>query len=378
VIYLDNNATTAVDPEVYDAILSSLKRDTGNPSSVHLAGRRVKERIEHGRSLVAGLIGCTPSEILFTSGGTESNNLALIGHAAARGKGHIVVSAVEHPSVLHACRHLETRGFGVSYAPVGLSGMLDPDDLRRLIKKDTFLISVMHSNNETGAIQPVGECSRIAKEHGIAFHTDAAQSIGKTPFSAGPYIDMATVVSHKFYGPKGVGALYVRNGTALSPMLFGAGHEQGIRPGTENVGGIVGLGKACEIAVRDLKLRVSRTSQLSEMLLERLKAQLPDIALNAEEAPRLPNTLSLRIPGVNANDLVYALRDSVAFSSGSACHAAQCSPSGVLKQMGLSDQDALSTIRLSVGKDNSEDEIVRAAELIAGAASGLRKSHLPH
>lgn len=371
-IYLDNNATTAVDPEVYDAMYSSLRRDNGNPSSIHLSGRRVREVIGHNRALVADLIDCGPGEVVFTSGGTESNNLALIGAALEKGKGHIVISAVEHPSVVNACRHLESLGFGVSLAPVNEKGVTEPDRLRGLLRDDTIVVSVMHSNNETGVIQPVEDIGLIAKERGIIFHTDAAQSIGKTQFSVGPHTDLATIVSHKFYGPKGIGALYIRTGTRLNPILFGAGQERGMRPGTENVAGIVGLGKACEIAQRDMKLRTSHTTHLRDTLLKELKALLPETGVNGAAARRLPNTLSLRIPGVGGNLLVEALKDEVAFSAGSACHAGVSTPSGVLKQMGLTDEEALSTVRLSVGKDNTEEEMRRAAALIAEAAARIR------
>jgi len=373
-IYLDNNATTPADPEVCDAVFSSLRRDNGNPSSSHVFGRRVREAIGHNRAVIADLIGCGPEEIFFTSGGTESNNLALIGAALARGKGHIIISSIEHPSVSNTCRHLEALGFRISHAPVSADCIVQHDDLIKAVRSDTFLISVMHSNNETGAIQPVGEIGAFARERGILFHTDAAQSIGKTHFSVGEQTDMATIVSHKFYGPKGIGALYIRKGAVIKPILFGAGHEQGMRPGTENVAGIAGLAKACELASRDLKLRIAHTRHLTDTLYSRLKSLLPDMGLNAEKAPRLPNTLSVRIPGVRALELVDALKDQVAFSAGSACHAGLCTPSNVLKQMGLSDEEALTSGRLSVGKDNTEDEMIQAADLIAKATAGLRNS----
>jgi cysteine desulfurase len=374
-IYLDNNATTPVDPEVSEAVFSSLRRDTGNPSSSHFSGRKAKKMVEHARLIVADLLGCGPEEIYFTSGGTESNNLALTGTAMAHEKGHIIVSAIEHPSVINTCRYLESRGFETTYAPVDNNGIVVPDGIRSAIRKDTFLISAMHSNNETGAIQPVEELGRMAKELGITFHTDAAQTIGKYPFSVSllpDIIDMVTIVSHKFYGPKGIGALYIKSGTMINPILFGAGHERGMRPGTENVPGIAGLAKACEIAKRDMKLRVSHTTNLSSLLFCRLRESLPDIVLNAEKAQRLPNTLNIRLPGVSAYDLVEELKDQVAFSSGSACHAGSCSPSGVLKNMGLSDGEALSSVRLSVGKDNTEEEIKTAADLIITAVRALR------
>ncbi|MBI5102105.1 MAG: cysteine desulfurase [Nitrospirae bacterium] len=371
-IYLDNNATTAVDPEVSDAVFSSLRRDLGNPSSAHLPGRNVKATIDQSRQVISEMLGCAAEEIYFTSGGTESNNLALIGTALAHGKGHIIISAIEHPSVMNTCGHLESLGFGLTLAPVDGSCVVDPAGVKNAIRKDTVLISVMHSNNETGAIQPVDEIGRIAREHGVTFHTDAAQSVGKTDFSVTPVIDMATVVSHKFYGPKGIGALYIKNGARIKPVLYGAGHERGMRPGTENVPGIAGLAKACEIAMRDMKMRISHTAHLSALLSGLLRDAMPDITLNAENAPRLPNTLNIRVPDIAAYKLVEILKDQVAFSAGSACHAGSCSPSGVLKRMGLSDADAVSSIRLSVGKDNTEEEMKNAAELIACAVKALR------
>ncbi len=373
-IYLDNNATTPVDPEVSDAMFSCLKRDFGNPSSSHLLGKKAKEVIENSREIIANFLGCRRDEIYFTSGGTESNNLSLIGIALYHKKGHIITSAIEHPSVINTCLHLESLGFDVTYAPVDGEGIVKLDEVRQSIRKNTILISVMHSNNETGVIQPVEEISALAKEHGITFHVDAAQSIGKMHFSlAGSPVDLMTVVSHKFYGPKGIGALYVKNGTNLKPILFGAGHEMGLRPGTENVSGIAGLGKACEIAKRDIKLRVSHTTHLRDMLFNSLRSNIPDIKLNGHETKRLPNTLNIRIPGLTSIDLVENIKDQVAASTGSACHSGKQSPSSVLKNMGLSDAEALSSIRLSVGKDNTEEEIKKAVETITNAVNEMNK-----
>jgi cysteine desulfurase len=373
-IYLDYNATTPVDPEVYDAVFSSLRRDSGNPSSSHLAGRRAREVIEHARGSVADLLGCAPEDILFTSGGTESNNLAIMGTALAHAKGHIITSPIEHPSVLNTCRHLESLGFSVTYAPVDVAGMIITDAVLDAIRSDTILISIMHANNETGVLQPIEEIGNAAKERGIAFHVDAAQSIGKMSLGASlSFVDLLTVVSHKFYGPKGVGALFMRKGLVLKPILFGGGHERGLRPGTENVPGIVGLGKACQIAMRDIKLRVSHTSRLRDLLFSGLRSSLPDVVLNGHETKRLPNTINLQIPGISSHHLVEKLRDDVAISTGSACHAGTYAPSAVLKSMGLSDEEALCSIRLSTGKDNTEEEITRATGIIARAATELRK-----
>jgi cysteine desulfurase len=374
-IYLDHNATTPVDPEVYDAVFSSLRRDSGNPSSSHLAGRKAREVIEHSRGSVADLLGCAPEDILFTSGGTESNNLALMGTALAHTKGHIITSSIEHPSVLNTCRHLESLGFDVTYAPVDGGGMVITDAVVGAMRSDTILVSIMHSNNETGVLQPIEEIGDAAKQRGITFHVDAAQSIGKMSLgSVVSFVDLLTVVSHKFYGPKGVGALFVRKGFALKPILFGAGHERGLRPGTENVPGIVGLGKACQIAMRDIKLRVSHTTRLTDLLFGGIKSALPDVMLNGHETKRLPNTINLRIPGISSHDLVEKIKDDVAISTGSACHAGNYTPSAVLRNMGLSDEEALSSVRLSTGKDNTEEEIRKAIGIITGAASQLRKN----
>jgi cysteine desulfurase len=373
-IYLDYNATTPVDPEVYDAVFSSLRRDSGNPSSSHLAGRRAREVIEHSRGSVADLLGCAPEDILFTSGGTESNNLALLGTALAHGKGHIITSSVEHPSVLNTCRHLESLGFDVTYAPVGKDGVVVTDAVFDAMRSDTVLVSIMHSNNETGVLQPIEEIGDVARGRGIAFHVDAAQSIGKMSLGAAvAFVDLLTIVSHKFYGPKGVGALFVRKGVVLKPILFGAGHERGLRPGTENVPGIVGLGKACQIAMRDIKLRVAHTTRLTDLLLSGIKSSLPDVTLNGHETKRLPNTVNLRIPGISSHELVEKIKDDVAISTGSACHAGRYAASQVLKGMGLSDEEALSSVRLSTGKDNTEEEIRKATGVIVMAVTELRK-----
>jgi cysteine desulfurase len=372
-IYLDNNATTPVDPEVSDAVFSSLRRDLGNPSSVHLPGRKANEAVEFSRKYVADLLNCSVEEICFTSGGTESNNLAIIGTAMLHKKGHIITSAIEHPSVVNTCLYLESLGFEVTYAPVNSEGMVEVESIKESIRKETILISIMHSNNETGVIQPIEEIGAVAKERGITFHVDAAQSIGKMHFNPDPPVNLLTIVSHKFYGPKGVGALYVRNGTHLKPIIFGAGHERGLRPGTENVAGIVGLGKACQIAKRDIKLRVAHTTALRDLILHQLKSALPDLTLNGHRTQRLSNTLNMRVPGVLSSELVELLKDRVAVSTGSACHAGKMKPSIVLKNMGLSDEEALSSIRLSVGKDNTEDEIKEAVQIIVSAVQELRK-----
>jgi cysteine desulfurase len=374
-IYLDNNASTPVDPEVSDVIFSCLKRDFGNPSSSHLQGKKAKEVLETSRKHISDLLQCSHKEIFFTSGGTESNNLALLGTGTLHQQGHIITSEIEHPSVFNTVRHLESRGFEVTYIAPDSTGAVKPEEIAKAIRENTVLISIMHSNNETGVIQPVEDIGAIAKKHAIAFHVDAAQSIGKSYLTLhNSYIDMLTLVPHKFYGPKGIGALYIRAGCNLSPFMFGADHEMGLRPGTENVPGIAGFAKACQITMRDLKLRVVHTSYLQDILFQNLQYNIPDIILNGHKAKRLPNTLNICIPGIFSDDLVTRLQDQVAISSGSACHSGKQIPSRVLKSMGLSDQEALSSIRLSIGKDNTEDEIHMAAEIIVSAVQDLRKN----
>ncbi len=375
-IYLDHNATTPIDDETKKAMSEAFEL-FGNPSSNHIIGMAAKAVVDSARKQVADLISCDPSEIIFTSGGTESNNLAIIGTAYKYQKGHIITSIIEHPSVLNPVRWLETKGFEATYIPVDSDGVIDPDDVKRAIRRDTILITIMHSNNETGSIQPIREIGIIAREHNLLFHTDAAQSIGKMDLNVPEImVDMLTIVSHKFYGPKGVGALFVRNGIDLMPIMFGAGHEKGIRPGTENVIGIAGIGKASDVARRDLNKRYEQALKLRDRLYFLIRNEI-DVKLNGHEFNRLPNTLNISIKGykdkkIYGVDIVEGLKDKVALSSGSACHAGIRKPSTVLKAMGLSDQDAMSSIRLSVGKDNSLDEIEYAAQLIVDCIKELQ------
>ncbi len=373
-IYLDNNASTPVDPEVADAIFSCEKRDFGNPSSIHMQGRRAKEVIETSRRHISDLLECSQKEIFFTSGGTESNNMALLGTGRLHQTGHIITSSIEHPSVFNTVRHLESRGFEVTYIDTDSTGAVRPEEIDKAIRKNTILISIMHSNNETGVLQPIEDIGALAKKHAVTFHVDAAQSIGKSYFTLhNSSIDMLTIVPHKFYGPKGTGALYIRSGCNVFPLMFGAEHELGLRPGTENVPGIAGFAKACQLTLMDLDLRVSHTSHLRETLFRKLLYGIPDILLNGHKTNRLPNTLNICIPDIASDDLVNELEDRVAISSGSACHSGKQIPSRVLKSMGLSDSEALSSIRLSVGKDNTEDEIQKAAEIIINSVRNLRK-----
>ncbi|MFN3481048.1 MAG: cysteine desulfurase family protein, partial [Thermodesulfovibrionales bacterium] len=351
----------------------SALRFYGNPSSSHKTGQQARSLIEKARKKVADVVNASEEEIVFTSGGTESNNLSILGTAFLRGKGHIITSVIEHPSVINPCRFLQEKGFSVSYVGVKRDGTINLEELKGAIREDTILITIMHANNETGIIQPIEEIGLIAREKGITFHTDAAQTVGKIPVDVEKLnVDLLTIVSHKFHGPKGIGALYIKKGLRIKPILFGAGHERGLRPGTENLPGIAGIGKACELAKEYVKKRASYLKGLTETLYRELKDLLPDVSLNGDPELRLPNTLNLCLKGIPSTDLVNILGDSVAISTGSACHAGVKRPSSVLLAMGLTEEEALSSIRISLGKDNTEEEVKEAAALIAKAAQGLK------
>ncbi|MBI2908232.1 MAG: cysteine desulfurase [Chloroflexi bacterium] len=374
-IYLDYNATTPIDPAVREAMRPYLEEHFGNPSSGYVYGQRAKEAVEHARVQVATLIGCTPPEIVFTSGGTESDNHAIVGAALAnarRGK-HIVTSRIEHPAVTNACRYLEKRlGFRVTYLPVDLHGLVNPDDVKRAITSDTILITTMHANNETGTIEPIEEIGSIAREHGTIFHTDAAQSCGKIDVQVDRLnVDLLTIAGHKIYAPKGIGALFIRTGTIIDPIIHGAGQERGKRAGTENVPYIVGLGMACDLAKASLVEYGVKTKKLRDRLYSRIVSSLGEdkVLLNGHPEKRLPNTLNISIPGLIGEDLLARIPEMAA-CTGSACHAGSTEPSSVLVAMGLSAKTALATLRLSVGRWTTEQEVDRAAELIVERAAG--------
>lgn len=371
-IYLDNNATTPPASEVVKAITDCLKNNFGNPSSAHSYGLKARNAVEKARKQLADLIGASPDEIIFTSGGTEANNMAILGMAKRFRSGHIITSCTEHPAVLKPLKYLEQQGFKVIYLPVDKYGFVSTDSLTQQLRKDTILITIMHSNNETGIIQPIAEIGKIAHDRGIVFHSDAAQSVGKVSVNVNKLgTDFLTIVSHKFYGPKGVGALYKRKGLELEPILYGASHEKGLRPGTENVCSIVGFGKAAEIAKKELKGRVHNIKYLSKMLYDELRKQIPGIKLNGHPSKRLPNTLNISFPGIMGSILLEKLKNEVAASTGSACHEGMHTPSPVLKAMGLSDERALSAVRLSLGRDTTEQQIKQAAKAIVKAYRSL-------
>ena len=362
-IYLDHNASTPLLPEVLEAMLPYLGEHYGNPSSPHIYGRVMHEAVERVRGQVAALIDCTPGEVFFTSGGTEANNLAIRGIAAANpGRRQIVTSVIEHPATSGPCNFLEKKGYRIDRVPVDETGRVDVQAIREATGRETLLITVMHANSETGTLQAIREISKIAHASGALVHTDAAQSLGKVAVSVQhENVDLLSVAGHKLYAPQGVGALFVRSGTAIDPVIIGAGHEQGLRPGTENVASIVGLGKACVIARRDLAEESTRIKGLRDHLWGRLADQIPGLALNGHPVSRLPNTLNVRFPGISGNTLLDACT-AIAASTGSACHEAGASASAVILAMGVSEEEAIGSVRLTLGRSNSRDDIDRAAD----------------
>ncbi len=372
-IYLDYNATTPIDKEVADAMRPFLDEYFGNPSSTHTYGIKTKLAVENARRQIADLISCEPSEIVFTSGGTESNNFAIRGIAFAhQDKGnHIITSSVEHPAVFEVCRYLERFGFEITYLTVDKYGMVNPKDVEAVIKDETILISVMHANNEVGTIQPIEEIAEIAKKHNVILHTDAAQSLGKIEVNVDEMgVDLLSIAGHKLYAPKGIGAIYIRSGVTLEKLIYGADHEQNLRAGTENVLEIAGLGKACEIAGRNLDKNAAHYQKTRDYLHNLLKEALPQIQLNGHPDKRLPNTLSISFPRVEANTLISRL-DGVAASAGAACHAESIDVSAVLEAMLVPLDYAMGTIRFSTGRDNTMPEIKKAAEEIITAVKEL-------
>jgi cysteine desulfurase len=366
-IYLDYNASTPIDPVVAAAMRPFLDDHFGNPSSEHWTAVGAKAALEEARGKVASLLGTENDEIIFTSGGSESNNLALKGVAwALNSKGnHIITSAIEHPAILGPCRFLEQQGFAVSIVPVDGFGRIAPDDVRRAITPRTILISVMHANNEVGTIQPIAEVSRIAREHGILLHTDAAQSVGKIATDVKELgVDLLTIAGHKVYAPKGVGALHVRRGILLEPLIHGAGHEGGRRAGTESALLAVGLGKACELA-RDLA-PMEGVKVLRDRLWQRLNAVFGDrVVLNGHPDLRLPNTLNVSFAGQVGADVLARL-NGVAASTGSACHTGSVELSPVLKAMGIAQEVGMGAIRFSLGRGTTREEIDTVTDQLAG------------
>jgi cysteine desulfurase len=365
-IYLDHNATTPILREVVDAMLPYLREHFGNPSSSHVYGARAREAVSRAREQVAALLGCDADEILFTSGGTEANNLAIRGATeAVGGKRHVVTTVIEHPATERPCASLETQGYRVTRIGVDVDGRAQVAAAREAIGPDTALVTVMHSNNETGVLQPVVELARLAHAAGATIHTDAAQSLGKVPVQVRQLdVDLLSVAGHKLYAPKGVGALYVKRGTRLVPFVLGASHERGLRPGTENVASIVGLGAACELVGRDLDETSARMKELRDLLWQRLSAAVPGLALNGHRELRLPNTLNVRFPRASGSAVLEGAPE-IAASTGSACHEGHEHASSVILAMGVATQDALGSVRLTLGRSTTADQVTRAAEALA-------------
>lgn len=366
-IYLDHNATTPIDPEVTEEMLPFIKEYFGNPSSSHCFGQQAKKAVEKARERVAALLECEPSEIIFTSGGSESNNHVLKEVAYTyRNKGNYIITCqIEHPAIINPCRFLEKQGYEVTYLPVDKFATVNPEDVLGAIKKTTILISIMHANNEVGTIQAISAIGEIAREHHILFHTDAAQSVGKIPTNTDALnIDLLSVAGHKLYAPKGVGALFIRAGIDLEPLIHGAGHEGGRRAGTENVASVVGLGKACEIAARDLEKNTRHVLNLRNRFHTKITNTIGGVHLNGHPIKRLPNTLNLSFEGVDSHALLGRMQE-VAASTGAACHADRKRLSSVLKAMGVKEKLGFGAIRFSLGKSNTEEEIDFVVDLLA-------------
>jgi cysteine desulfurase len=370
-IYLDYNATTPVAPEVAAALQPYLGPEFGNPSCDYPLGLRAKEAMHKARQEVAALLNCAPDEVVFTSGATEANNMVLKGVAWSRGSGRIITAATEHPSVLNPCLYLDSPRFKLTILPVDGQGLVDPEAVRRALTPDTILISIMHANNETGALAPLKEIAALAKEAGVPLHTDAAQSVGKVRVDVeGLGVDFLTVAGHKFYAPKGVGALFVRRGRQLTPLLDGASQESGRRAGTENLPYIVALGAACRLAREGLAATSAHLQGLRDLLHEKLRAGFPGLVLNGPAAARLPNTLNVSFVGISGCDLMARVPE-VAASLGAACHAGHEAVSPVLAAMGVSPEVARGAVRFSVGRPTTREEIEEAAALLMSQAQVL-------
>ncbi len=374
-IYLDYNATTPHDPEVIAAMRPFFEEEFGNPSSSHYYGTRPKQAVIRARQQIASLLNCQPEEIIFTSGGTESNNFAIKGCAQAfRHKGnHMITSQIEHPAVLEVCHFLENNGFEVTYLPVDEFGQVHTENVKAAIKKKTVLISIMHANNEVGTVEPITEIAQLVKEHGIIFHTDAAQSVGKIPVDVNSLgVDLLSIAGHKVYAPKGVGALYIRQGLAPAKFMHGADQEMAVRAGTENVLEIVGLGMACEIAKRDLDKNSRHMQAMRDRLYEGLKNGCDQVKLNGHPHKRLPNTLNISFLDLEANRILDSIGTEIAASAGAACHSDRVKVSEVLEAMQVPLDWAKGTLRLTTGRMTTAADIDKAVEIICAAVNKFR------
>jgi cysteine desulfurase len=374
-VYLDHNATTPLDPRVYEAIRPYFTEVFGNASSPHHYGRTSKQALEESRETVAMVLGVGPEEVVFTSGGTEADNLALRGIAYQRKRGHIITSSIEHHAILRTCNALESDGFAVTYLPVDGQGRVDPDDLKKSIRKDTILISVMFANNETGVIEPVAELGAIAREYGILFHCDAVQAFGKMLVDAGEIqADLLSLSSHKIYGPAGIGALFVKKGVQLCPILTGGHHEGGLRAGTENIPAVVGFAHALRIATEGMDDYKSRICSLRNKLESELLNNIDQVEIHSSKSDRLPHTTSIGFASVEAESILLHLDlKGVAASSGSACTTGEPEPSHVLLAMGVSPELAQGTVRISLGRENTDQEMEYTIEVLKDTIRELRK-----
>lgn len=378
-IFLDHASTTKVDPEVIETMGPYFSTHFGNPSSLHFFGRDALQGVETGREQVGALLGAREDEIIFTAGGTESDNLAIKGIAYLNKEKrktsgpHIITSAIEHPGVLEVCKHLELQGYHVMYLPVDHYGMVNPEELERSISKNTFLISIMYANNEIGTIEPIKEIGKIAHEQEICFHTDAVQAVGKVPIDTKKLqVDLLALSAHKLYGPKGVGALYIRNGVKLQPIIHGGGHERGLRSSTLNVPGIVGLGKACELAGKRMDKDTVHMKQLRDLLIKNV-LQVEESYLNGHPEQRLVNNAHFRFTGIEGESLLLQLDEQgIATSTGSACSSKKLQASHVLTAIGLNPVDAHGSLRLSLGRENTKDEITFVSKAIPEVVGKLR------
>jgi len=378
-IYLDYNATTPIDPRVLESMMPYMREDYGNPSSIHSHGSKAKAALDESREQVSELLSTIPKDIIFTSGGTESNNHAIMGAAfALKEKGnHLITTQIEHASILEPLRLLGNHGFKVSFLGVDKYGLIDLDELRASIRDETILVSVMFANNETGVVMPINEIAETVKERGIIFHTDAIQAVGKIDINLNEVpVDMLSISSHKIYGPKGVGALYIKNSLKIDPLIHGGGQEMGKRSGTENVPGIVGLGKACEIVKEEMRSERSgvRIKELRDELYRGIAEKISGVALNGHPERRLANTLNLSFEDVEGESLVQNLDlEGIAISTGSACSEGNVDPSHVLLAMGLSKQEASSSVRFSIGRYNEEKDVDGVLEVLPGIVNRIRQ-----
>lgn len=375
-IYLDHAATTALDAGVLKAMEPYFSLKYGNASSLHSLGMEAKEALEDSRSTVAKALNAGPEEVLFTSGGTESDNLAIQGIAYANKDNgrHVITSRIEHDAVLNTCRHLEKQGFEVTYLNVDKTGLVDVKNLEENIRKDTILVSIMHANNEIGTIQPIKEIGSITRKRNVLLHTDAVQTFGKIPTDVKEMnIDLLSLSGHKLYGPKGVGALYIRRGVRIQPLIYGGGHERNLRSGTENVPGIVGLGKATELALKDMKKEAERQTKLRDRMVKSILT-LEDSWLNGHPTKRLPNNINVSFKYIEGESIILMLDEKgISASTGSACSSKSLQPSHVLTALGLKPEEAHGSLRLTLGKDNTEQEIDYALKELPEVVQRLRK-----